>query len=220
MIQIIDAGATYALPICNADGTPTEVVQQIAFCKGSLSDETQPRQEGVFQDDILGVFVTLFMGHLSNGYLPARFVKPETNKFLPTIKGVPNPPFQIAYTMKTHIIEDGKIRDGAGRQIWFYGDSDGISPKDLADVLIHYLKTVNVGALATRETSCAITKLEELSMMLANIGNRISSQMINSVRLFDKIIDAQNWLNKRRDERQANVVLGTYNAVKAQNKQE
>lgn len=62
---------------------------------------------------------------------------------------------------------------------------DGILPEQLIAVCIDHLKAVNVGDLANRETSVAITKLEEAGL----------------------------WLMKREADRKRNNVLGTYQKI-------
>lgn len=59
---------------------------------------------------------------------------------------------------------------------------DGVLVEQLLAVCIDHLKSVNIGELATRETSVAITKLEEAGL----------------------------WLMKRELDRKRNNVLGTY----------
>ena len=59
---------------------------------------------------------------------------------------------------------------------------DGVLPEQLLAVCIDHLKAVNVGELANRETSLAITHLEEAGL----------------------------WLLKREMNRKKNNVLGTY----------
>lgn len=59
---------------------------------------------------------------------------------------------------------------------------DGVLVEQLITVAIDHLKSVNVGELATRETSLAITKLEEAGL----------------------------WLMKRELDRKRNNTLGTY----------
>lgn len=58
----------------------------------------------------------------------------------------------------------------------------GIITVDVLSLALDYLETVNVGDLRTRETSLAITKIEEAMM----------------------------WLKKRRDDREKRGVLNTY----------
>ena len=59
---------------------------------------------------------------------------------------------------------------------------DGVLVEQLLAVCIDHLKSVNIGELASRETSVAITKLEEAGL----------------------------WLMKREVDRKRNNVLGTY----------
>lgn len=59
---------------------------------------------------------------------------------------------------------------------------DGVLVEQLIAVAIDHLKSINVGELATRETSVAITKLEEAGL----------------------------WLMKRELDRKRNNTLGTY----------
>ena len=59
---------------------------------------------------------------------------------------------------------------------------EGIIPTDLLQGALEYLQSVNVGEMRTKETSMAITKIEEALM----------------------------WLDKRRRDRKSRNVLNTY----------
>jgi len=95
------------------------------------------------------------------------------------------------YNVPTFKVTDNGIEDGAGIQIVFCKGNkedssvlrqEGMFTETLVQVAKQYLESVNVGAMATRETSMVITKLDEALM----------------------------WINKRAEDRKLREVQGTY----------
>jgi hypothetical protein len=95
------------------------------------------------------------------------------------------------YEVPTYLVNDAGLVDGDGAIISFCkGDrnnpeiqrQEGFFTETLIQVAKEYLESVNVGQLATRETSMAITKLDEALM----------------------------WIQKRAEDRQRRSVQGTY----------
>lgn len=95
------------------------------------------------------------------------------------------------YDIPTYKVIDGQMVDGDGMQLKFCkGDKsnasifrqEGVFTETLIQVAKQYLEAVNKGELATRETSSAITKLDEALM----------------------------WLDKRRQDRELRGVAETY----------
>lgn len=96
-----------------------------------------------------------------------------------------------AYTIPVYMVSNDGITDICEIGVHFCrGDKndetkprqEGIFVESLIEVIVDRLKTVNVGDLASRETSTAITKLEEAMM----------------------------WLGKRSEDRKARGVEQTY----------
>jgi len=80
------------------------------------------------------------------------------------------------YNIPTYSIIDVGVVDGCGMRIDFCkGNKDdsnsfrqeGVFTETLIQVAKQYLESVNVGTLATRETSMVITKLDEALMWIA-----------------------------------------------------
>lgn len=95
------------------------------------------------------------------------------------------------YHVPTFKVTDEGIVDGLGQSILFCkGDKsdptknrqEGLFPETLIETAKQYLEAVNVGELATREMSMAITKLDEALM----------------------------WINKRAEDRRRRGVQQTY----------
>lgn len=95
------------------------------------------------------------------------------------------------YFVPTYVVTNDGIIDGAGQTIKFCkGDKndgsvfrqEGVFTETLLQVAKEYLESVNKGEMATRETSMAITKLDECLM----------------------------WINKRAEDRRLRGVQGTY----------
>jgi hypothetical protein len=79
------------------------------------------------------------------------------------------------YKVPTYKVTGDGIEDGAGMEIVFCkGNKDdstalrqeGLFTETLIQVAKQYLEAVNVGAMSTRETSMAITKLDECLMWI------------------------------------------------------
>lgn len=95
------------------------------------------------------------------------------------------------YKVPTFKVTNEGIEDGSGIEIVFCKGNkedesalrqEGMFTETLIQTAKRYLETVNVGPLATRETSMAITKLDEALM----------------------------WIQKRADDRKLREVQGTY----------
>lgn len=95
------------------------------------------------------------------------------------------------YFIPTYKVTDNGIEDGAGATVKFCkGDKsnldvfsqEGIFTESLIQLAKQYLESVNKGQLATRETSMAITKLDEALL----------------------------WIDKRAQDRALRNVQGTY----------
>lgn len=95
------------------------------------------------------------------------------------------------YKVPTYKVDDDGIVDGQGIEILFCKGNkenpnvlrqEGVFTETLIQTAKEYLETVNVGEMATRETSMAITKLDEALM----------------------------WINKRAEDRKRRQVQGTY----------
>lgn len=95
------------------------------------------------------------------------------------------------YSIPTYKVEDGAMTDGEGMILKFCkGDKsvpatfrqEGVFTETLIQVAKEYLEAVNKGEMATRETSTAITKLDEALM----------------------------WIDKRRQDRELRGVAETY----------
>ena len=95
------------------------------------------------------------------------------------------------YNVPTFKVTDNGIEDGAGVQIVFCKGNkedstilrqDGVFSETLIQTVKQYLESVNVGAMQSRETSMAITKLDEALM----------------------------WIDKRANDRKLREVQGTY----------
>ena len=95
------------------------------------------------------------------------------------------------YEIPTFKVNDNGIEDGEGILIKFCkGDKsdsskfrqEGVFSETLIKVVKTYLETVNVGEMSTRETSMAITKLDEALM----------------------------WIDKRANDRKRRDIQGTY----------
>lgn len=91
------------------------------------------------------------------------------------------------YGVPTFVITDGGIEDGEGVAIKFCkGNKDdasflrqeGVFTETLIQLAKEYLETVNVGELASRDTSMAITKLDEALMW---IGKRAEDRKLRGV---------------------------------------
>jgi hypothetical protein len=96
------------------------------------------------------------------------------------------------YKVPTFKITDAGIEDGEGIEIVFCKGNkedasmlrqEGVFSETLIQSVKTYLETVNVGPLASRDTSMVITKLDEALM----------------------------WMNKRSEDRKLRDVQGTYN---------
>lgn len=95
------------------------------------------------------------------------------------------------YMLPTYVVTNEGIQDGSGVALQFCKGNkvdetayrqEGIFTESLIQTAKQHLEAVNVGELATRETSLAIIKLEEALM----------------------------WLAKRVEDRKLREVLGTY----------
>ena len=95
------------------------------------------------------------------------------------------------YKVPTYIVTNEGMTDGEGIEIKFCKGNkedeavfrqEGMFTETLIKVAKTYLETVNVGEMATRETSMAITKLDE----------------------------ALFWIEKRANDRKLREVQGTY----------
>lgn len=95
------------------------------------------------------------------------------------------------YHLPTYKVESEGIVDGEGLQLLFCKGNkedssvlrqEGVFTESLLQTAKQYLETVNIGEMATRETSMAITKIDEALM----------------------------WLNKRAEDRKLREVQGTY----------
>lgn len=96
-----------------------------------------------------------------------------------------------SYLLPTYVVTDNGIEDGDGSFIYFCKGNkedrsihrqEGIFTETLIQTAKEYLEAVNVGELSSRETSTAITKLDEALM----------------------------WLQKRSDDRKRRGVQATY----------
>lgn len=97
------------------------------------------------------------------------------------------------YKVPTYYVNNEGIQDGSGAEIMLCKGNkeddtvlrqEGVFSESLIQVVKEYLETVNVGQMATRETSMVITKLDEALM----------------------------WMNKRAEDRRRRSVQGTYNS--------
>ncbi len=95
------------------------------------------------------------------------------------------------FAVPTYKVTNEGIEDGAGINITFCKGNkedesqlrqEGVFTETLIQTAKEYLESVNVGPLATRETSMVITKLDEALM----------------------------WINKRAEDRKLRGVQGTY----------
>lgn len=95
------------------------------------------------------------------------------------------------YNIPTYIITNEGIEDGDGIPLKFCKGNkedssilrqEGVFTETLLQVAKEYLESVNIGDMATRETSMVITKLDEALM----------------------------WINKRSEDRKLRGVQGTY----------
>jgi len=95
------------------------------------------------------------------------------------------------YNVPTYKVTDNGMEDGAGIQIVFCKGNkedasvlrqEGLFTETLIQTAKQYLESVNVGPMASRETSMVITKLDEALM----------------------------WINKRAEDRKLREVQGTY----------
>lgn len=95
------------------------------------------------------------------------------------------------YLVPTYKVTNEGIEDGAGIKIIFCKGNkedeaalrqEGVFTETLVQTAKQYLESVNVGPMATRETSMVITKLDEALM----------------------------WINKRAEDRKLRGVQGTY----------
>jgi hypothetical protein len=95
------------------------------------------------------------------------------------------------YNVPTFKVTDNGIEDGEGIQIVFCKGNredasvlrqEGVFTETLIQVAKQYLESVNVGEMASRDTSMVITKLDEALM----------------------------WINKRAEDRKLREVQGTY----------
>lgn len=95
------------------------------------------------------------------------------------------------YRVPTYKVTNDGIVDGSGIEIVFCkGNKDseanlrqeGVFTETLLQTALQYLQSVNVGEMASRETSMAITKLDEALM----------------------------WINKRTEDRKLRGVQSTY----------
>lgn len=95
------------------------------------------------------------------------------------------------YKIPAYSVTNEGIQDGVEKEIFICkGDKndiekfrqEGVFVESLLQVCKQYLETVNFGTLASRETSMAVTKIDEALM----------------------------WLNKRAEDRKLREVQGTY----------
>ncbi len=95
------------------------------------------------------------------------------------------------YNVPTFKVTNEGIEDGTGMNIVFCKGNkqdesalrqEGVFTETLLQVAKEYLESVNVGEMSTRETSMAITKIDEALM----------------------------WINKRAEDRKLREVQGTY----------
>lgn len=95
------------------------------------------------------------------------------------------------FGVPTYFVDNNGIQDGEGQKIKLCRGNkedesaprqEGVFTETLLQVCKQYLEGVNVGALSSRETSMAITKIDEALM----------------------------WLNKRAEDRKLREVQGTY----------
>jgi hypothetical protein len=95
------------------------------------------------------------------------------------------------YKLPTYEVTNEGIKDGAGIELKFCKGNkqdesafrqEGVFSESLVMAVKTYLETVNVGQMATRETSMVITKLDEALM----------------------------WMDKRTNDRKLREVQGTY----------
>jgi hypothetical protein len=95
------------------------------------------------------------------------------------------------YNIPTYKVTNEGISDGSGTTIFFCKGNkeddtvlrqEGVFTETLIQVAKQYLESVNVGSMATRETSMTITKLDEALM----------------------------WIQKRADDRKLRGVQATY----------
>ena len=95
------------------------------------------------------------------------------------------------YKVPTYKVTNEGIQDGAGIEIVFCKGNkedegvlrqEGVFTETLLQTSKQYLESVNKGEMATRETSMAITKIDEALM----------------------------WINKRAEDRKLREVQGTY----------
>jgi hypothetical protein len=91
------------------------------------------------------------------------------------------------YWLPSYQVTDEGIIDGEGFKIPFCkGDKsnpetfrqEGVFTESLLQVAKEYLQTVNVGSMATRETSMAITKIDEALLW---IGKRAEDRKLRGV---------------------------------------
>lgn len=84
------------------------------------------------------------------------------------------------YKVPTYKIDNEGIKDGSGIDIVFCKGNkedesalrqEGVFTETLIQVAKQYLESVNVGAMATRETSMVITKLDEALMWIDKRSN-------------------------------------------------
>lgn len=101
------------------------------------------------------------------------------------------PVYEGRYLLPTYVVTNEGIEDGGGEEIFFCKGNredesvhrhEGFFSETLIETVKQFLQENNVGELATRETSMAITKLDEALM----------------------------WLQKRSDDRKRRGVQGTY----------
>lgn len=84
------------------------------------------------------------------------------------------------YRIPTYKITENGAEDGAGLEVLFCKGNkentavlrqEGVFTETLIQLAKEYLETVNVGDMATRETSMAITKLDEALMWIDKRSN-------------------------------------------------
>ena len=77
-------------------------------------------------------------------------------------------------TLNLFLVKGSKLGEGIEKQ-------DGIIIENLLEVCTEYLSSVNVGEMKTKETSCAITKIEEALMWIQKrTGDRIKRKVIDT----------------------------------------
>lgn len=95
------------------------------------------------------------------------------------------------YLLPTYVVTNEGMQDGAGMELKFCKGNkedetvfrqEGFFTETIIQVAKQYLESVNVGQMATRETSMVITKLDEALL----------------------------WIQKRADDRKLREVQGTY----------